>query len=203
MYLKSNIMISFSKLSKMAILAFINGLRLHFDSVILIENKSYPSATMLSVLAMEEFGKYFSLSSYMYYSSVNDNRDEQHEMNILSMLYKHPFKQSTCFGRDGFEPNEELRIKAADRYFEDLKHRSMYVGFDREKGEILVNKKVNNPYKVNRKKSLKQVLFLNDLLIGLTKDRVEGRIELDEEEVNHILNKKLLKKLKKVKKNIS
>ena len=53
-------MVSFDELSEMAILAFKNGLRLHFDSLILLKNDSYPSATMLSVLAMEEFGKYFS-----------------------------------------------------------------------------------------------------------------------------------------------
>jgi len=183
----------------MAILAFKNGLRLHFDSVILIDNKSYPSATMLSVIAMEEFGKYFSLSTYVFYTHINDTRDEQSEKNFLFMLYNHLFKQKVCFGRDGFKLSEKLRLKAKDRYFEDLKQRSLYVGFDREKKEILLNKKVNNPDNINNKISLKQILFLNDLLIGMTKKKIDGIIEFEEEEINDLLNMDLLEKLIKVK----
>ena len=40
----------------MAGLSFENGLRLHFDSILLFENKAYPSAYFLCVLAIEEIG---------------------------------------------------------------------------------------------------------------------------------------------------
>lgn len=105
-----------------------------------------------------------------------------------------------CFGRDGFESSEKLRLKVKDRYFEDLKQRSLYVGFDREKKEILLNKKVNNPDNINDKKSSKQILFLNDLLIGMIKEKIDGIIELDEEEINDLLNIDLLEKYIKIKK---
>jgi AbiV family abortive infection protein len=188
-------MITYRKLSNMAILAFRNGLRLHFDSIILLENKSYPTATMLSVLAMEEFGKYFSLSTYVFYSRVNENRDAEFEKEFLLMQYNHPFKQKACFGRDGFGPSEKLREKVADRYFENLKQRSLYVGFDREKGDLLLNKKINNPDNINHKKAIKQIKFINNLLIGLVNDRINGIIVLDQDVINDLLTKDLLEQL--------
>jgi AbiV family abortive infection protein len=42
------------KLQHIAGLALQNGIRLHFDSIVLLKNKSYPSALFLSVIAMEE-----------------------------------------------------------------------------------------------------------------------------------------------------
>lgn len=191
-------MITYRKLSNMAILAFKNGLRLHFDSMILLDNKSYPSATMLSVLAMEEFGKYFSLSTYVFYTRVNDTRDEKNEKEFLFMLYNHPFKQMACFGRDGFEPSFKLMKKVESRYFENLKQRSLYVGFDREKKEILFDKRVNNPDRINDKTAIKQITFLNELLIGMVNEKLIGIIELDEDEINDLLNEDLLKRLKRL-----
>ena len=191
-------MITCRKLSNMAILAFKNGLRLHFDSMILLDNKSYPSATMLSVLAMEEFGKYFSLSTYVFYTRVNDTRDEKDEKEFLFMLYNHPFKQMACFGRDGFEPSVKLMKKVESRYFENLKQRSLYVGFDREKKEILFDKRVNNPDRIDDKTAIKQITFLNELLIGMVNEKLIGIIELDEDEINDLLNEDLLKRLKRL-----
>lgn len=192
-------MITFRKLSKMAILAFKNGLRLHFDSFVLFENLSFPTATMLSVIAMEEFGKYFSLSAYVFYISVNENRNEEFEKEYLLMLYNHPFKQKACIGRYGFETSAILNQKVSDRYFENLKQRSIYVGFDREKGEILFSKNVNNPENINERNASKQLMFLNDMLIEMVKGKVNGIIEMDEDEVNEILNNNLLTKLENLK----
>ena len=59
-------MVTFDELSRLGILAFKNGLRLHLDSILLLKNKSFPSSVLLSILSMEEFGKYFSLSSYVF-----------------------------------------------------------------------------------------------------------------------------------------
>jgi len=191
-------MITYKKLSNMAILAFKNGLRLHFDSFILFEKKSYPSATMLSILAMEEFGKYFSLSAYVFYTSVNKTRDEKFEKDYIFRLYNHPFKQMACFGRDGFEPSIELLKKVESRYFENLKQKSLYVGFDREKNEILFNKAVNNPEKITNNKAIKQISFLNKLLIRMVNNNIIGITEMDEDEINELLNKDLLGKLQEL-----
>jgi len=192
-------MIGLDNLSKMAILSFKNGLRLHFDSFILFENKSFPSSVLLSVLSMEEFGKYFSLSSYVFYSEINESRDEEFEKEYLSRLYKHPFKQSMIFGRDGFKTSSENFRKASQRYYEDLKQQSVYVGYRRNKGEFLYKEGINNPDSINSTKAKEQLVFLNDLIINFVKEQLDGLIELDEPEVNDLLNLNLFNRLRNLK----
>lgn len=191
-------MVTFEELSSLGILAFKNGFRLHLDSILLLKNKSIPSSVLLSVLSMEEFGKYFSLSSYVFYTSVNETRDAEFEKKYLEKLYSHPFKQRAIFGRDGFIPSTEHYDKAQNRIYEDLKQRSLYVGYEREKGNLLFDKGINNPFEITETVATEQIEFLNNLIITMVEEHVKGIIEMDEEEVNEILNIKLLKKLKDI-----
>lgn len=191
-------MVTFEELSSLGILAFKNGLRLHLDSILLLKNKSIPSSVLLSVLSMEEFGKYFSLSSYVFYTSVNETRDAEFEKKYLEKLYSHPFKQRAIFGRDGFIPSTEYYDKAQNRIYEDLKQRSLYVGYEREKGNLLFDKGINNPFEITETVATEQIEFLNNLIITMVEEHVKGTIEMDEEEINEILNIKLLKKLKDI-----
>ena len=200
-------MASLKDLSEMAVLAFKNGLRLHFDSIFLLNKKSYPSSVMLSVLSMEEFGKYFSLSTYVFYTrtSASDTeeepedelRDSSLDKEYLEKLYIHPFKQRAVFGRDGFVSSSKLLNKASNRFFENLKQRSVYVGYERDKGKLLFDKGLTNPINVTKEVALEQVEFLNELVKGLTEEICKGIRELDEFEINQILNNKLLAKLNK------
>jgi hypothetical protein len=143
---------------------------------------------MLSVLAMEEFGKYFSLSSYVFYTKTNDTRDAAFEDEYLKELYIHPFKQQMCFGRDGFLPSATLSRRASLRQFEDLKQSSTYVGFKRTKGVIRYNQPICNPLKTGKSVARKQVGFVNRLLIKMAKQHLAGIKEMDEDEVNEILS---------------
>lgn len=188
-------MVPFEELSRLGILAFKNGLRLHFDSVLLLNNKANPSAILLSVLSMEEFGKYFSLSSYVFYTKGHEDRDEEFEKKFLEKLYSHPFKQRAIFGRDGFEPSSVNFNKAKNRIFEDLKQKSLYVGYQREKGKLLFDKGINNPNEISEEVAKKQIKFINDLIIKMTEDKVKGIVEMDEEEINDMLDTGLLQKL--------
>lgn len=188
-------MVTYRRLSNIAVLSFKNGYRLHLDSLRLLENGSYASATMLSVLAMEEFGKYFSLSSYVFYSRTSDNRDAKFEDEYLKDLYNHPLKQQMCFGRDGFLPSAKLSEYASKRKFEELKQKSMYVGFERHKGKICYEKPIYNPLKTSPIIARKQVRFLNKLLIDMAKEHIAGVIELDEDEVNEMLSNSMIKVL--------
>lgn len=197
--------ISLSELSTMAILAFQNGLRLHFDSSILLENKSYPSSILLSVLSMEEFGKYFSLSAYVFYTGVNDTRDLKLEDEYLKGLFNHINKQRSIFGRDGFDPSMEGILRVENRFYESLKQRSAYVGYDRFKGTILYDKGINNPFDVEKGNAIQQFDFMNDSLIELVENQMKGIIGMDEDEVNDLLNEDLLtylNELKEIKKSL-
>jgi AbiV family abortive infection protein len=181
-------MISLQKLSNIATLSFKNGLRLHIDSLRLFEQKAYPTSTMLSILSMEEFGKYFSLSSYVFYTRTNGMRDQDYENKYLMQLYSHVFKQKMAFGRDGFVQSERLWDRAESREFEELKQESIYVGFQRDKGNILYNKPYYNPLKITKYKAKKQVKFLNDFILSMIQRHIDGIISMDEEEVNTILS---------------
>lgn len=189
-------MVTYKRLSRMAVLSFKNGYRLHLDSLKLLQLGSFPSATMLSVLAMEEFGKYFSLSSYVFYTQTNNNRDLKFEDSYLKDLYSHPLKQQICFGRDGFRPSDELAHRASNREFEDLKQSSTYVGFKRTKGKICYEKQITNPLKISKRIAVKQVRFLNRLLMNMAKERIAGIIQMDEDEINNMLYSKMLKTLR-------
>jgi len=185
-------MITFDKLSNIAAFSFMNGYRLHLDSLRLLCTKSYATATMLSVLAMEEFGKYFSLSTYVFYTKTNDTRDATFEDEFLRELYSHPFKQRACFGRDGFIPSQKLYAHATNRKFEELKQKSLYVGLKRRKGKIQYSAPIYNPLRITRATAARQVLFLNKLLLNMATQRVKGILEMDEESVNKLLSKKMI-----------
>jgi AbiV family abortive infection protein len=193
-YIKKE-MITYLRLSTWGIIAFKNGLRLHFDSIILFKNRAYASAIMLSILAMEEFGKYFLLSSYVFYTRVSNTRDVVFEKEFLNKLYEHAFKQAACFGRDGFFSSQSNLNETQNRYYENLKQKAIYVGFERKGGYIDFSKRINNPENIRKSKALNQISFLNDLIISIVTDHIQEKIDFDEEEVNELLNEELLRKL--------
>jgi AbiV family abortive infection protein len=128
--------ISLNKLDKMAGLSFENGLRLHFDSILLFENKSYPSAYFLSVLAIEEIGKAFLIEDFLWLSLCDGRMEKEWEEKLLERIYFHTAKQSS------FAQNFDSPI-ATNRFFkslykgelEILKQNSVYVGLVRNKKE--------------------------------------------------------------------
>ena len=128
--------ISLNKLDKMAGLSFENGLRLHFDSILLFESKSYPSAYFLSVLAMEEIGKAFLIEDFLWHSLCGGRMESEREEKFLELIYFHTAKQSS------FAQNFDSPI-ATNRFFkslykgelEILKQNSVYVGLVRNKKE--------------------------------------------------------------------
>ncbi len=69
--MKKNSGITKYKLNKLATESLRNVLRLHFDSVLLYENESYPSAFQLSVLAIEELSKANWIDHYISSSEMN------------------------------------------------------------------------------------------------------------------------------------
>jgi len=188
-------MITLNKLSNIAVLSFKNGYRLHIDSINMYKLDSFPTATYLSIIAMEEFGKYFSLSSYVFYSRVSKNRDLKFEDNYLKGLYSHVFKQRNFFGGHSTVYSEELYNIAASRWFENLKQQSLYANFRRDKGEILYGRPYTNPLDIGSTKAKKQINMVNRIVIKMINDYHRGNIEMDEEEVNNILSNEYMNEL--------
>lgn len=189
--------ISLYKVDKMAGLSFENGLRLHFDSILLFKNKSYPSAYFLSVLAIEEIGKAFLIEDFLWHSLCDGRMEKQWEEKSLELMYSHTAKQSS------FAYSFESPI-ATRRFFkslykgelEILKQNSVYVGLARDKRKVNLKSRINNPLKIDQMKAQKQITNVNDCLLEFTLGVMEQVRAVDSPSVETLLNKRLLSKLK-------
>jgi len=189
--------INLNKVDKMAGLSFENGLRLHFDSILLFENKSYPSAHFLSVLAIEEIGKAFLIEDFLWHSLCDGRMEEEWEEKFLERIYFHTAKQSS-FARTFDSPI------ATSRFFkllykgelEIFKQNSVYVGLARNKRKVNLKSRINNPLKIDQTKAQKQITNVNDCLLEVTLGVIEQVRGVDSSCIESLLNKRLLSKLK-------
>lgn len=189
--------ISLYKVDRMAGLSFENGLRLHFDSILLFANKSYPSAYFLSVLAIEEIGKAFLITDFLWHSRVDGRMEKEWEEKFLELIYSHTVKQSS------FAYNFDSPL-AANRFFESLykgeleilKQHSVYVGLTRNKRKINLKSRINSPLKISQMKAQQQITNVNDCLLEFTLGVMEQVYAVDSSCVESLLNDRLLSKLK-------
>jgi AbiV family abortive infection protein len=189
--------ISLNKVDKMAGLSFENGLRLHFDSILLFENKSYPSAYFLSVLAIEEIGKAFLIEDFLWHSLCDGRMEKEWEEKFLERIYFHTAKQNS------FAYTFDSPI-ATSRFFkllykgelEIFKQNSVYVGLARNKRKVNLKSRINNPLKIDQTKAQKQITNVNDCLLEFTLGVIEQVYSVDSSCIENLLNKRLLSKLK-------
>ncbi len=191
--------INLKKVDKMAGLAFKNGLRLHFDSILLFKNKSFPSAFFLSVLAIEEIGKSFMLMDFLFHS-INGRWKKQEEEEFFGYLYYHTVKQQNFASQFDvpmpFTENKFFKTIFSGK-IERLKQYAVYVGLPRGKGKINLKGKINNPLKISRSKAFEQITNVNDCLLDLTLGTINEIYLIDADSVEGLLNKKLFDKLSK------
>ena len=74
------------KLNDLQYAYFKNGLRLHFDSVLLAKACSFASAYAISVIASEEFGKAFGLAEIVFQASFNKGRFHAEDTKFVRAL---------------------------------------------------------------------------------------------------------------------
>ncbi|ASM49239.1 hypothetical protein PESP_a1079 [Pseudoalteromonas espejiana DSM 9414] len=168
--------ISKYKLNKIAVESLRNTIRLHFDSVLLYNNGSYPSALQLSILALEEFSKAHWVDHYIWSSETNEGYpNAAEELDWLKGLYGHPKKQWNFVAREveDYSPNFISVIQS--RELESKKQNSVYVGLPRIKGKIDIDSKISTPWQIKQKDAKQLISIINDELI-----RIITRIE-DEE----------------------
>jgi len=190
--------INLNKIDKMAGLALKNGLRLHFDSILLFKNKSFPSAFFLSVLVIEEIGKAYILMDFLYHSRSDGRMRKQEEEEYLEYSYHHTAKQLNFAFQFGgpFPKNKFFKIMSSGQ-LEKLKQNAVYVGLSRDKGKINLKSKINNPLKISRSKAFEQITNVNDCLLDLTLGTIKEIYFIDAYSAENLLNKKLFDKLEK------
>ena len=188
--------INLSKVDKMAGLSFENGLRLHFDSILLFESKSYPSAYFLSVLAIDEIGKAFLIEDFLWHSLCDGRMGKEREEKFLELTYFHTSKQSS-FARVFFPlSTNEFFESLYKGELEILKQNSVYVGLARNNKKIDPKSRINNPLKINQMKAQKQITNVNDCLLVFTLGVMKQVYGVDSSCIENLLNKGLLSKLK-------
>jgi AbiV family abortive infection protein len=164
------------KLNKIATESLRNTVRLHFDSVLLYGNGSYPSAFQLSILALEEFSKANWVDHYIWSSETNDGYpDEEFEQEWLKLLYLHPRKQWNFVARETSDYSPQFISLIQSRKLEELKQNAIYVGLSRSKGKIDINSRVSTPHRIKQRDAKKIISIINDELL-----RICSIIEEDE-----------------------
>jgi AbiV family abortive infection protein len=187
------------KLRRLSTEAFKNGLRLHFDSILLFNNESYPSAFQLSVLAMEEFSKSNWVEHY-YSSSITNNGfpDEVFEQKWLKLLYLHPRKQTAFFGWSAALDYSPKFVKfVQDRKLELKKQRATYVGLDKIKSKIDIKSRISIPTKIKEVDAKQMISMINDHLSEICHRKMIQEIYFDLEEKDELITKELQLRLKK------
>ena len=189
--------ISKYKLNKIAAESLKNTIRLHFDSILLYENGSYPSAFQLSVLALEEFSKAIWVDHYIWSSETNDGYpDAQFEQAWLKLLYLHPKKQWNFVAREIDDYSPKFISQIQNRELEEKKQNSIYVGLSRTKGGVDVGSRVSIPWRTKQKDAKQFISVINDELL-----RIVAIIESDEcyfeggKGMDHVFDYQIYKKL--------
>lgn len=168
--------ISKYKLNKIAADSLRNTIRLHFDSVLLYENESYPSAFQLSVLALEEFSKANWVDHYIWSSETNEGYPViEFEQEWLQLLYLHPKKQWNFVAREIDDYSPKFISLIQSRKLEEKKQNAIYVGLARSKGKIDTNSRISTPWRIKQKDAKQLISIINDELL-----RILARIQEDE-----------------------
>jgi AbiV family abortive infection protein len=203
--------VNLNKIDKMALITFKNALRLHFDSITLFHNKSYAHAYYLSVIALEELGKTFLLSDFIWNSTVNGRFNEYKDADLIKIygqnleeayfkkiVYNHKRKQShfvRYFDYD-FKPSNKYLKKILDGDIENEKQNSLYVGLKRVRKKIDMKSRIINPLKFKKLKAEYQINLIQKCLLELTSIVRKGYGTTDSDCLDEYLTNKLYTNLK-------
>jgi AbiV family abortive infection protein len=187
--------VNLNKISKVVELAFENALRLHFDSILLFENESYPSAYFLSILALEELGKVTLLDYFVWHSRISGRRSSKDEQDYIDSIFRHQLKQKVFANQAEYFVPKNMLDNFRSGNIEIMKQNAVYVGLERKNREANLKGKVITPYNVSMKKARQQITVVNDFLIDLTLGTIKEIYKIDTEGVEMMLNEELLSEL--------
>lgn len=156
------------KLNKIATESLRNAIRLHFDSVLLYKNGSYPSAFQLSVLTLEEFSKAAWVDNYIWASETNEGYlDAELEEGWIKLLYQHQKKQWNFVAREIGDYSPKFISLIQGGGLEEKKQNSIYVGLSRSKGKTDNGSRVSTPFRFDEKDVRQLISLVNDELLRI------------------------------------
>jgi AbiV family abortive infection protein len=160
----------------MSILCYKNAIRLHQDSIFLYKRRSYPSANALSIIAIEEMGKYQSLSHALYYGYFEGGSDDAFIADFLSDMYDHRIKQRVFLNQSWHDVMyaDMQRLKKKNLDYDALYKRFMAIlpepNFDDPEFGIYFPNMRKHYRQLHGLESLKQ----NSLYVGFPRKRGAG-----------------------------
>jgi len=187
-------MINIDKFDKLAGIAFKNCLRLHFDSITLFNNLSYPSAYFFSVLSVEEYGKVINILDLIYFYSTDSLNEEEAEKLFESTLF-HAYKQKKYASHHKEILPKEYLEKVYSGELEIEKQNAIYVGFPKRKKKLDFDGKIINPLRMGRTKAGKQITYFNDCLLRLVLGNIKGAYIFESDSFSKQLNRELYSSL--------
>lgn len=186
----------YSKLFKIAFESLSNAFRLHYDSFILYQNRSYSTSFVLSVLALEEFGKFLIYNDLAWHKSVGEGAVpagnlEMYKKYLKESLSSHTRKiQHVISWHLGPMLKKGLEKKLEKLSSERLS--ALYVGVNPKNGHVILPKKFS---KLKAKSQIK--LMNNKILLECAIEVKRKNWHFDTDEMNNLI-KKNFKKLQKI-----
>lgn len=174
-------------MQELAILSLQNSLRLHCDSYILYQHKSFPSAYFMSVMALEELGKMKILNILAYLAIIYEENELQKDIifSWFKKIYSHTNKQHNSINYGAFyetviKPNSFLKSffheefvdkeSIPQRYqhilkarYDSKKQSAMYVGIEEDSDSYYY---ATNPVEeITKSLALNQIAIVQELLM--------------------------------------
>lgn len=191
------IKLNLRKLQHIAGLSLQNGIRLHFDSLYLYKQKSFPTALFISVIAMEEIGKAFWADHFVFHSKIDGRADASFEAEWIQMLFGDHKGKQLSFMRQVFHKTDRRFYAFVDsKQLDILKQNSIYVGLQKPKqGQARTKGRIINPIKIDKPKAKKQIDLIHNFLTAEVEDSHNGIIYHDLAIFRKTFNQKLLNRL--------
>jgi AbiV family abortive infection protein len=191
-------LLNLNKLNHLASTALRNGIRIHFDSILLFRNRSYSTAYFLAVLAIEEIGKSFMIDHFWWHSVIDGRSDPIFEKEWFKILFNHKVKQRQfAYFIDGPMPNIEIMKDIQKGSLELLKQNALYVGIGKNGKVLDVDAKINNPLKMSSKNVRHLITLTNSKLLEFTLLQLKQVGGFDSKAMISVLDFDLYLKLKK------
>jgi len=190
--------VNLRKIERMAYLSLKNGLRLHADSILLYKNKRYPTAFFLSILALEEIGKFFLIEHFWGLSKFEGRMEEEWERKFIESIYFHRRKQNV-FAHHLFGPLPKAAFarQLFDGSAETAKQNSVYVGLPKSGRTICLKGKIINPIKIGQDRAKRQITSVNDKILELILSVVKDVWSVETELAQRMINSTLYYKIRK------
>lgn len=215
--------INLNKIDKLIYLSYLNSIHLHKTSLELFSKKNYGLAYYFSVISLEEMGKAFMLSDFLWDSRVNgrynafedkeftkDLETSDYEEYSLRQIFSRHKRKQNAFIQNGhsdfytFLGNQRSKNKVKiSRIVQDVlsgkleekKLNSIYVGLPKIKGRIFKKGKTINPLSWPMNETLVLIKRVHNEILSTSLRMYIEESYLDSENLEDFLSKRFIKTL--------